>query len=602
MIVPMKHLTVFTRIADREDAVGRLRDVGVIHLTDSAPDAPSVREALTHLHEAEQAATLVAAAAKRVKASSPPAPHAPAAPGDGAAHTVSARDPAAILAIARAQDAAEAELQVLDREYARYSPFGDFDPAAADALTAAGIPVLLFTAPPGTVGNGEGSTLRTILSETADTCFGVQIGGATLPDGCVLVDPPARRLSETVAARDDTTARIAQAIQRLADCAPALDDLHRQRDVRADAFDYATAYEGMSADPNVAWLTGFTPAESVPAIVEAAAAHGWGVFARDPEPCDTVPTLLRPPRLFRPILALFKFLGISPAYTEADISGTFFIFFTFFFAMLIGDAGYGALMLGGALWARRKAPAATRDVLTLLTVFAVATIVWGMLSGSYFGIKPAALPALLNHGVARWLGVQNNIMLVCFGLGAAHMSFGHAWNALGLFPDSRFLSQVGWCGVVWAMFCAACSVVGIFPFPGFMYPVAVISVLLIACFMLKRSELKTNGVDLGMLPLNIIGTLGDVISYVRLFAVATASVKLAQTFNEMAVGFSLPLVAKIPAMLVILLLGHGLNLIMGALSILVHAVRLNTLEFSNHKGISWSGFSYKPFRRRQPVH
>jgi len=101
-----------------------------------------------------------------------------------------------------------------------------------------------------------------------------------------------------------------------------------------------------------------------------------------------------------------------------------------------------------------------------------------------------------------------------------------------------------------------------------------------------------------MLPLTIIGCLGDVISYVRLFAVGLAGVKVAENFNEMSLSLPLPLWAKIPAMLVILLLGHGLNLAMGALSILVHAVRLNTLEFSSHKGVSWSGFAYRPLRGR----
>ena len=77
-----------------------------------------------------------------------------------------------------------------------------------------------------------------------------------------------------------------------------------------------------------------------------------------------------------------------------------------------------------------------------------------------------------------------------------------------------------------------------------------------------------------------------------------ASVKVAQNFNDMAIGLNLPIWAKIIPMLLILLVGHGLNFAMAALSILVHAVRLNTLEFSNHKGISWSGYDYKPFKRK----
>jgi V/A-type H+-transporting ATPase subunit I len=597
MIVPMKHLTVLTRTADRADAVERLRDVGVLHLVDAAPDTPAIREALTRLHEAEQAAALVAAQAAKVKRSA----RAAGSVSAGVPGYTPPADPAAILAIAREQEAAEAEMQALNRDCARYSPFGDFDPAAAISLAASNIPVVLFKAPPGTTNSADGAAFRTILGHSPDACYGVQIGATALPDGFEPVEPPARRLAEIVAARDAAAVRVTQAGERLAAFAPALAALHRHRDAQADAFDFATACEGMSADGGVVWLTGFAPVDSVPAVLGAARSHGWGVLARDPEADDRVPTLLRPPRVFRPILRLFGFLGISPAYTEADISGTFFIFFTIFFAMLVGDAGYGVLLLAGSLWARHRATGAAREVFTLFTVFSAATVAWGILTCCYFGIAPDALPALLNHGAARWLGVQNNIMLVCFGLGAVHLSLGHAWNAIGLFPDSRFLSQVGWFGVIWTMFCVSCSIIGIFAFPSFMYPVAVISILLIACFMLKRSELKTNGVDLGMLPLNIVSTLGDVISYVRLFAVATASVKLAETFNGMAIGLTLPWFIKIPAVLAILLLGHGLNLAMSALSILVHAVRLNTLEFSNHKGISWSGFAYKPLRRRQPA-
>ena len=106
-----------------------------------------------------------------------------------------------------------------------------------------------------------------------------------------------------------------------------------------------------------------------------------------------------------------------------------------------------------------------------------------------------------------------------------------------------------------------------------------------------------------MLPLNVMSTLGDIISYVRLFAVGLASVKVAQNFNDMALGLvssdnawwanALMAVGTV----LILLIGHALNFAMAGLSILVHAVRLNTLEFSNHKGVTWSGSAFSPFRK-----
>jgi V/A-type H+-transporting ATPase subunit I len=148
------------------------------------------------------------------------------------------------------------------------------------------------------------------------------------------------------------------------------------------------------------------------------------------------------------------------------------------------------------------------------------------------------------------------------------------------------------------------SIVGIFKsIPSAMFWVFGISLIAIFAFTVKPSELKSRGAELGMLPLNIMSALGDIISYVRLFAVGLASVKVAENFNSMATGLLagadvwwLKAVMSI-LMVLILILGHALNLAMAGLSILVHAVRLNTLEFSNHKGISWSGYAFKPFKK-----
>jgi V/A-type H+-transporting ATPase subunit I len=322
---------------------------------------------------------------------------------------------------------------------------------------------------------------------------------------------------------------------------------------------------------------------------------------RDPEPADLPPTLLRPPRLFRPMLALFEALGISPAYNEADVSVPFFCFFSIFFAMLVGDGGYGTLVFLLTLYVRRKHPKAPRSSFVLLYSFALATVAWGALCNSWFGTHPK----FADNVVSLWLNHPekgiNNTMLVCFTLGVIHLSIARIWSAISTFPDSKFLAQVGWVGVIGFMYCMACMVVGIFPTPHFMYYVFGVALVLIFFFTLKKDELKGHGVELAIMPLNIVSCLGDVISYVRLFAVGLAGVKLAENFNAMAINLNLPLWLKIIPMVLILLIGHGLNLAMASLSILVHAVRLNTLEFSNHKGISWSGFAFKPFKRKADV-
>jgi V/A-type H+-transporting ATPase subunit I len=375
------------------------------------------------------------------------------------------------------------------------------------------------------------------------------------------------------------------------------DDMQAEVDRLSEESLFATADGAMQADGAVVWITGWLPADQEDELRGAARENAWGLLIRDPQEDETPPTLLRPPRLFRPVLALFKGLDISPAYTEADVSVPFFCFFAIFFAMLVGDGGYGALILIATFYARRKLPKAPRAPFILMTCFAIGTIIWGTLSNTWFGTHPG----FADNTASRWLNHPedgiNNMMLLCFTLGLTHLSIARLWNFVILFPDTKALAELGWVGVLAFMYCMSCGIVGIFAVPTFIYPVFAVSLVLIFLFTLKRNELKTNGIELGMLPLNIVSALGDIISYVRLFAVGLASVKVAENFNSMAINMGLPLWAKILPLALILLLGHGLNLAMASLSILVHAVRLNTLEFSNHKGITWAGYAFKPFKR-----
>ena len=235
--------------------------------------------------------------------------------------------------------------------------------------------------------------------------------------------------------------------------------------------------------------------------------------------------------------------------------------------------------------------------LVLLTVFSVATVAWGFLSNTWFG---AGLPFAAEWPTVKWLGdpTYGNMMLLCFTIGVSHLMIARIWTGLCMLNDRTCLAQFGWAGILLFMYLVTNSIVGIFGgIPSWAYWMFGVSLVLVFGFTLKGSELKSRGIELGMLPLNIMSALGDIISYVRLFAVGLASVKVAQNFNDMAVGLDLPLWLKIVPMVLILLIGHGLNFAMAGLSILVHAVRLNTLEFSNHKGVSWAGYAFKPFKK-----
>ena len=112
----------------------------------------------------------------------------------------------------------------------------------------------------------------------------------------------------------------------------------------------------------------------------------------------------------------------------------------------------------------------------------------------------------------------------------------------------------------------------------------------------QKNIIKGIGLGLGNLLLNLVNNFTDIVSYVRLFAVGLATVAVADSFNRMAIelGFNSVFSGALSAL--ILVVGHTLNILLGPMSVLVHGVRLNVLEFCNHLDIRWSGFSYRPLR------
>ncbi|MBQ9727219.1 MAG: hypothetical protein IJV65_06920 [Kiritimatiellae bacterium] len=596
MIVPMKHATVLCLSKDRDAALKALADLGLVHVEVSVADSPGVAAAALAGDAAECARDAIAEArANRDDlglALRPP-------PAGAAAAGVVAE---ALACVGRYVEARSRRAELVQRA-ARWAPWGDFDPAAARALARKGVPVSLFELPAGfdLAAFSARGVLR-ILSRDKEKIRGAFLG-APLPEGVEALPLPPESLGATRAGAAAAEAGMREAAASLRALAPRAGEAAAAVGAAAEAKTAALAAANLLDAGPVSHLQGWIPADGADALLAAARREGWGVALRDPAEGETPPVQLRPPRAFRPILTLLGALGILPGYSETDISVPFYAFFTLFFAMLVGDAGYGLLLL--ALWAalrkklRASPQAGVRAVSTLLLVFSCATVAWGVASGTWFGMPAAWLPAWMNRDLptARWLGDQGNIMWLCFTIGLAHLELARGWNVMQLWPDSKALAELGWGGVLLGMYFVVCSIA----VPGCSFPVWAgvvmgVSVLLVLLFSYKKSELKENVVSLCLTPLNVISSMGDIISYVRLFAVGLAAVKIAETFDTMAAGLALPLWIKIPCMVLILLLGHALNLVMGALSILVHAVRLNTLEFSNAKGISWSGAPYAPFR------
>lgn len=607
MIVPMLRLTLLCAAHDRVAALAALRALGCVHVGLEVRDGEGIRRAAAEVAAAEQAIRALDAAKKGGAFVFKPEAGSPIASLDAERLLSEARGATAPTTAAEVNRLAALATRLSEEALAatlvarRYAPFGEVNPATVAALAREGIRVTLFKAP-AKIADALGSAAYRFRTE-AGFAYSAWISDEPLPAGFEALPLPevSTAVLRARAAEAETAAHALRAL--LAGCAALRPALAREVAVAAAEHSAAEVAANLRDVGDVAYLRGYIPARAEADLLAKAKSEGWGIVTETPAPDDpNVPVLLEPPRGFRAIGVVFKGLGILPGYSEGDVSIPFYAFFSLFFAMLVGDAGYGALMFAAmvaAAIALRGKPAA-RPALTVFAVFSLSTVLWGVLSGTYFGIDKTALPAcLMAIPTVDWLGSNDNMMFLCFLIGATHLSLARVWNAILLAPTLKMVGEIGWLCVTWGMFAVVCNIVVAW----FNAPVALMAGLVgggVALILVPLvADIRHEGISIGMLPLNVISAMGDIISYVRLFAVGLASVKVAENFNAMALGLDLPFVLRVLAVAAILLVGHGLNLAMGALSVLVHAVRLNTLEFSNAKGITWSGQPYAPFCQPQ---
>ncbi|ADN02145.1 V-type ATP synthase subunit I [Spirochaeta thermophila] len=409
--------------------------------------------------------------------------------------------------------------------------------------------------------------------------------------------------------------RVREVEEALLEAAGSYEELVRMKEeVVRPAWEFERVAASLEQEGPLVWLTGFLPEREKDRLADYARKQAWGALFLDPGEDDPVPTLVENPRAIRIIRPLFDFLDIVPGYREFDISFVFLAFLSVFFAMIVGDAGYGLIFLASSLYILRREYRLTgkvTDAGVLIAWMSLCTVVWGALTGTWFGYEGFARTAPFSwfvvEGVSSWEPeATQTVQLLSFGLGLVHLSIAHLWRFVREIRDGmvvRSFSQLGWLSIIWGLFNVVLNLVvdaARYPIlPVSVYGIA-IGLLLVVVFGSQEGDGFLKGVARGFAGLfttvlDVIGSFGDLISYIRLFAVGLATVALAEAFNTMALGAGGSLVGILIAG-IILLIGHGLNLVMSALSVVVHGVRLNLLEFAGHLGMEWTGIHYTPFK------
>lgn len=347
----------------------------------------------------------------------------------------------------------------------------------------------------------------------------------------------------------------------------------------------------------LAYVTGYIPFDAAVALSDLAKKERWGIFVTDPSEEDSVPTLIRNKPWITTISPLFKLLEVIPGYRELDVSPLFLIFFSLFFGMIIGDAGYGLIYLFLTALTQKKMGKKIADhtPFFLFYVLSSCAILWGLVTGTFFGQE-----WYLKAGLKPLVPALNNTKIMqtfCFFLGAFHLTLAHLWRALLQLPALTVGAEIGWIAVLWAAFFLAKTLIlgDMFPFFGKWLIIGGLT-LVIFCSSPQRNIFKTIGKGLATVALSAVNNFTDVVSYIRLFAVGLAGVAIADTVNTLAVSAG---GASWLVFVLIILVGHTINFVLGPMSVLVHGVRLNVLEFSSHAGVAWSGVKYRPLQEEE---
>ncbi|MCL2762528.1 MAG: V-type ATP synthase subunit I [Treponema sp.] len=665
----MKKVYLVMQEKHREDALVKLREVGVMHIESEGATSDGVVKAHEHKVRLDNAISLIQpykVSKKQAEAQERGAEdrkQAAGRRGRRATDLVGSEETEPysldainapvrpdlidlMLGIDKERKALGEQLALLIRERDRIASWGEFNPDTVKELAALGYPMHLYELSPGalTVIPQDINYIKLSQDKVLARIAALE---KTIP-GMPVFHLPEKSLSCIEAEIAELTTKLEALETRMQNFVDRRPILEREMlEVQSEIeFENALAeLKGMDGVPSefaCSCLKGYILADDLGKLKRTAADNGWALTAYDPGPDDAPPTKIKSGALARIIHPLFSFLGTVPGYREFDISPSYLVFFCIFFAMILGDAGYGLLMFALAAIigiSAKKKSGTFPDVAKLLMLLTFTTVVWGTVNGAWFAIPREHLPPVLislilppfnpSGPVMEFpLFLQNvfklpaevpvdelksrwYIQFLCFSLAVTQLVYARGKRIINLLPSLTAFAQLGTLLMLLGLYFLVLNMLLGIELP----PFALWLIIAGVAFNLIFTEQKGGNffVNIGkgfgsfiQIFLKAVGCFADIISYLRLFAVGFAGAMVAQIFNGMAMpadglgSFGLAFLLKLITAVLILVTGHGLNLLLTALSVIVHGVRLNLLEYAgNHLEMEWSGYLYNPFALKQ---
>ena len=603
MIVKMMKYNIVLFAPERDRFIESLRDTGMVDITTSGWEPSEADRTL--LLEIEARTKALAAIDSLAE-------------GRHTEVTVPAESVFASYTEAQAAiTAAKGDLARLEKSIEEWTPWGDFDTERLAALASVGVVVRYFVTSTSTFSKGIdqwSEQYNIVLVNDADS----QARFVVLGNGTEQIDvdaqelkAPTMSLAQLTEAVSAAQARINAAEQTIVACAPhreviasellalksELQNVRISSTAEQAAEGLLLVLEGWAEEAN---------AEKVDALLDASPNTVY--LKSNPTPEDNTPVKLKNNRYAR-IFELVGNMYALPKYGTVDLTPFFAPFYMLFFAICLCDAGYGSVILAAGLALLAKGGKGLRQAALFSTVCGVASVAFGFAANSFFGMTISDAPLFED---LKFLDFQNQFFYASLGIGIFQILFGMAINIVMTsvtYGIKNALGSIGWFLLIFSS-CAAgvAGMVGAewYSFSSVAY-MATVAVALVLMLLLNKPSFNifaNFGVGLWDTYNNITGLLSDLLSYIRLFAIGLSGGVLALVFNSLAMGltgldagieqFTVGTLFQIIGASVILLIGHGINLFMSAISSFVHPMRLTFVEFFKNAGFEMATRAFEP--------
>lgn len=636
MIVPMKKVSLIILGDEKKSALKTLRRLGLVHIEISEGSSGRITELREKISFLEGALfCLGEVKEKKVRQKEASVTEA----FDVSRDVLALRDEKKVLL---------SETVSLETELKRVSEWGEILPESISALEDNGVSVSFFEMPRKQY-DALGEGFKTVcLSKTKSRVrFTVaSVGNETVdlseiePYRFEIPTMSQRKMTERIS---DISRRIEKIDLDTAAYAGFTDSIKKavqslEKEIEFEVYSTGMTEEDLSGEGqrrvSIAHFKGYIEESELEKLQRTASENSWGLISEDPTEDDDVPTKLKNNRFVSLIYPLTDFLGTVPGYFEYDISGWFLFFILIFFGIIFGDGGYGLFICVAAAVPILKALVTKKKIapaFLLVGLFGLSTVLWGTLTCTWFGLTQEVLPEWLKslsvpvisnvYGDRIWypfwtggvtgLTTAQNLQIFCFTLALIQLTVAHIKGAVRNAGSLKILGDIGSIFQLTGIYYLVLSLVvnaQVFPMDLTVgtVPVGTLSIVLIALgfvmsFVFSNYEgsiiksVLTSLVNIVSVLLGVVNVFSDIVSYIRLWAVGLAGAAISATVNELA-G---PLLGNFMFMIiaiVLLVFGHGLNMILNVLSVIVHGIRLNTLEFSSHLDMSWSGHKFQPFK------